>query len=168
MFKMFKSCQKSAFINKAKYTNTSTYEAGQREDFRLQKFSYKILLLCFLVKLSKKVQLFHRTIKRMLFQADVPSSSNHSENLKLWPWDEDLPPAFDTSDGGFLSFVPPPPRPWFLEDVAPDGVTTCDLCSWAMQDGQAISFEGRGEQFTVFFNFLNSISNIKTSFISLT
>ncbi|KAH1003439.1 hypothetical protein HUJ04_003364 [Dendroctonus ponderosae] len=85
-------------------------------------------------------------IKRMLFQADVPSSSNHSENLKLWPWDEDLPPAFDPSDGGFLSFVPPPPRPWFLEDVAPDGVTTCDLCSWAMQDGQAISFEGRGRQ----------------------
>ncbi|XP_019770750.1 uncharacterized protein LOC109544831 isoform X1 [Dendroctonus ponderosae] len=76
-------------------------------------------------------------------EADVPSSSNHSENLKLWPWDEDLPPAFDPSDGGFLSFVPPPPRPWFLEDVAPDGVTTCDLCSWAMQDGQAISFEGR-------------------------
>ncbi|KAJ9585895.1 hypothetical protein L9F63_020458 [Diploptera punctata] len=33
------------------------------------------------------------------------------------------------------SFVPPPPRPDFLDDHAtPDGVTTCDLCTWAWHD----------------------------------
>ncbi|KAK9871494.1 hypothetical protein WA026_012865 [Henosepilachna vigintioctopunctata] len=31
-------------------------------------------------------------------------------------------------------FVPPPPRPIFLDESAtPDGLTTCDLCSWAWQ-----------------------------------
>ncbi|KAK9499633.1 hypothetical protein O3M35_002644 [Rhynocoris fuscipes] len=30
------------------------------------------------------------------------------------------------------NFIPPPPRPAFLDrDIPPDGVTTCDLCSWA-------------------------------------
>ncbi|XP_047114777.1 uncharacterized protein LOC124795038 [Schistocerca piceifrons] len=30
------------------------------------------------------------------------------------------------------AFVPPPPRPHFLDDsAAPDGLTTCDLCAWA-------------------------------------
>lgn len=28
-------------------------------------------------------------------------------------------------------FLPPPPRPPYLEDVASDGLTTCDLCTWA-------------------------------------
>ncbi|XP_044272072.1 uncharacterized protein LOC123015991 [Tribolium madens] len=32
------------------------------------------------------------------------------------------------------NFVPPPPRPLFLDEgVTPDGLTTCDLCSWAWQ-----------------------------------
>uniref|UniRef100_A0A023FBR0 Uncharacterized protein n=1 Tax=Triatoma infestans TaxID=30076 RepID=A0A023FBR0_TRIIF len=36
-------------------------------------------------------------------------------------------------DGAWArGFLPPPPRPAFLErDIPPDGVTTCDLCSWA-------------------------------------
>lgn len=37
-------------------------------------------------------------------------------------------------EGGLWSsaFVPPPPRPDFLdEDTMTDGVTTCDLCTWA-------------------------------------
>lgn len=29
-------------------------------------------------------------------------------------------------------FVPPPPRPEFLEEeITNDGVTTCDMCTWA-------------------------------------
>ena len=29
-------------------------------------------------------------------------------------------------------FLPPPPRPAFLDDqVESDGLTTCDLCTWA-------------------------------------
>nr|CAD7395998.1 unnamed protein product [Timema poppensis] len=34
------------------------------------------------------------------------------------------------------SFVPPPPRPYFLDerDATPDGPTTCDLCTWAWRD----------------------------------
>ncbi|KAF6202150.1 hypothetical protein GE061_004548 [Apolygus lucorum] len=36
-------------------------------------------------------------------------------------------------DGAWArGFLPPPPRPAFLErDIHPDGLTTCDLCSWA-------------------------------------
>ncbi|XP_025423737.1 uncharacterized protein LOC112693061 isoform X3 [Sipha flava] len=30
-------------------------------------------------------------------------------------------------------FPPPPPRPPFLEPPYPDGLTTCDLCTWALQ-----------------------------------
>ncbi|XP_067012118.2 uncharacterized protein [Anabrus simplex] len=40
-------------------------------------------------------------------------------------------------EGGLWSssFVPPPPRPEFLDDHAtPDGLTTCDLCTWAWHD----------------------------------
>ncbi|XP_063911411.1 uncharacterized protein LOC135128434 [Zophobas morio] len=44
----------------------------------------------------------------------------------------------DASDSGLFTgnFVPPPPRPLFLEEgITPDGLTTCDLCSWAWQNG---------------------------------
>lgn len=52
--------------------------------------------------------------------------------------DEHSIPAMrlDGSEGGLWSgaFVPPPPRPVFLDEGAtPDGLTTCDLCSWAWQ-----------------------------------
>lgn len=50
--------------------------------------------------------------------------------------DEESPIPLDASEGGFFtgSFLPPPPRPLFLDDCAtPDGVTTCDLCTWAWQ-----------------------------------
>ncbi|CAH1187753.1 unnamed protein product [Phyllotreta striolata] len=46
------------------------------------------------------------------------------------------PLPLDASEGGFFSgnFVPPPPRPLFLDDSAtPDGPTTCDLCTWSWQ-----------------------------------
>ncbi|KAG5878914.1 hypothetical protein JTB14_016786 [Gonioctena quinquepunctata] len=51
--------------------------------------------------------------------------------------DDESPIPLDASEGGFFSgnFVPPPPRPFFLDDSAtPDGLTTCDLCSWAWQN----------------------------------
>lgn len=50
----------------------------------------------------------------------------------------------DGSEGGLFSgnFVPPPPRPIFLDDTAtPDGLTTCDLCSWAWQNGNAFNLD---------------------------
>ncbi|XP_031783680.1 uncharacterized protein LOC100679830 isoform X2 [Nasonia vitripennis] len=43
------------------------------------------------------------------------------------------------------SFVPPPPRPPFLpeETVPTDGLTTCDLCSWALRnDRYSFSLDG--------------------------
>ncbi|KAL0279747.1 UNVERIFIED_CONTAM: hypothetical protein PYX00_001241 [Menopon gallinae] len=50
-------------------------------------------------------------------------------------------------EGGLWSsaFVPPPPRPDFLdEDTMTDGVTTCDLCTWAWhQPAGADSLGGR-------------------------
>nr|KAF7398280.1 hypothetical protein H0235_016288 [Vespula pensylvanica] len=43
------------------------------------------------------------------------------------------------------SFVPPPPRPPYLpeEGIATDGLTTCDLCSWAWRnDRHSFSLDG--------------------------
>ncbi|TGZ32168.1 Uncharacterized protein DBV15_01089 [Temnothorax longispinosus] len=43
------------------------------------------------------------------------------------------------------SFVPPPPRPPYLpeESIATDGLTTCDLCSWAWRnDRHSFSLDG--------------------------
>uniref|UniRef100_A0A8D8PU83 Uncharacterized protein n=1 Tax=Cacopsylla melanoneura TaxID=428564 RepID=A0A8D8PU83_9HEMI len=52
-----------------------------------------------------------------------------------WGWDTD-----DEDEPQFFwgkSFLPPPPRPHYLEDsdtenIVNDGLTTCDLCSWAL------------------------------------
>jgi len=51
---------------------------------------------------------------------------------------------FDASEGGLFNghFVPPPPRPFFLDDSAtPDGLTTCDLCSWAWQESKSFTLD---------------------------
>ncbi|XP_046468984.1 uncharacterized protein [Neodiprion pinetum] len=43
------------------------------------------------------------------------------------------------------TFVPPPPRPPYLPDegISTDGLTTCDLCSWAWRhDRHAFSLDG--------------------------
>lgn len=61
---------------------------------------------------------------------------------------------FDNPDSGFWDgkFVPPPPRPPFLEDsIASDGLTTCDLCSWAWQDKGSFSFLGTISEFQIVF-----------------
>uniref|UniRef100_A0A336N2V1 CSON009262 protein n=1 Tax=Culicoides sonorensis TaxID=179676 RepID=A0A336N2V1_CULSO len=55
------------------------------------------------------------------------------------------PMPFDASEGGLWNgrFVPPPPRPPFLENtVLSDGLTTCDLCSWAWHDKNSFSSLG--------------------------
>ncbi|CRL04448.1 CLUMA_CG017532, isoform A [Clunio marinus] len=44
------------------------------------------------------------------------------------------------------SFVPPPPRPPYLEQLVSDGLTTCDLCGWAWSKKKFFSLEGYGEQ----------------------
>lgn len=52
---------------------------------------------------------------------------------------------FDASESGLWNgrFVPPPPRPPFWDDsVNSDGLTTCDLCTWALQDRNAFSIDG--------------------------
>lgn len=57
----------------------------------------------------------------------------------------DSPMPFDASENGLWNgrFVPPPPRPPFLdESVASDGLTTCDLCTWAWHDRNAFSLDG--------------------------
>lgn len=42
--------------------------------------------------------------------------------------------------------MPPPPRPAFLdENIATDGVTTCDMCSWAWQEDSGSGSGGGGK-----------------------
>lgn len=55
------------------------------------------------------------------------------------------PLPFDASENGLWNgrFVPPPPRPPFLDDtVTSDGLTTCDLCTWAWHNRNAYSLDG--------------------------
>lgn len=57
----------------------------------------------------------------------------------------DSPMPFDASEFGLWNgrFPPPPPRPPFLdEDITSDGLTTCDLCTWAWHDRNAYSLDG--------------------------
>lgn len=52
---------------------------------------------------------------------------------------------FDDSESGLWNgrFVPPPPRPPFWDDkIDSDGLTTCDLCTWALQDRNAFRIDG--------------------------
>lgn len=66
------------------------------------------------------------------------------------------PMPLDASENGLWNgkFVPPPPRPPFLEDtVSSDGLTTCDLCTWAWHDRTNYSLDGSiGECCTFFLN----------------
>ncbi|KAL1516678.1 hypothetical protein ABEB36_000559 [Hypothenemus hampei] len=52
-------------------------------------------------------------------------------------------PFYDHSQGGFLPFLPPPPRPLFLEDVLPSGTDACDLCPWTIRGKIITKAEGR-------------------------
>lgn len=80
----------------------------------------------------------------------TPGPNNLSGN-GWWPEgpDEDiLSIPLDASEGGLWSgnFVPPPPRPLFLDEgVTPDGLTTCDLCSWAWEKGNAFTLDAAME-----------------------
>lgn len=64
------------------------------------------------------------------------------------------PQPYDATESGLWNgrFVPPPPRPPFMADesVMPDGLTTCDLCSWAVHEKNAFSMEG---SFGTFFGW---------------
>lgn len=58
--------------------------------------------------------------------------------------------SLDTSESNFWSgsFIPPPPRPIFLEETATtDGLTTCDLCTWAWKSKSFIVDSARGKCF---------------------
>lgn len=74
-------------------------------------------------------------------------ANNDDDDFWLNAIEEDTfesPLAFDNSENGLWNgrFVPPPPRPPFLdESVAADGLTTCDLCTWAWQRN-AYSLDG--------------------------
>ncbi|XP_017017909.1 uncharacterized protein [Drosophila kikkawai] len=82
-------------------------------------------------------------------------SSFGDVTFDLFDDDDDLfgsPMAFDGSENGLWNgrFVPPPPRPPFFVDepVLSDGLTTCDLCSWAMPTKSTFMFEGTIEKAT--------------------
>lgn len=77
----------------------------------------------------------------------------NSSDLDYWAnaIEDDLLSGFPfDADSGFWDgkFVPPPPRPPFLEDsIASDGLTTCDLCSWAWKDKGIFSLDGALSEF---------------------
>lgn len=86
---------------------------------------------------------------------DVDNTDSSTINLLNEPTDwwanaiEDdsfySPMTFDAGENGLWNgrFVPPPPRPPFLdESVSSDGLTTCDLCSWAWHDRNSYSSLG--------------------------
>lgn len=52
------------------------------------------------------------------------------------------PLSFDATDSGLFNgnFVPPPPRPPFLDESAQfDGLTTCGMCSWATKNDHLLA-----------------------------
>ena len=95
-----------------------------------------------------------------LLQQEYQQQQHHQNYQQVSPIDEfdidywktsfedDLfnsPLTFDASETGLWNgrFVPPPPRPPFIDDTIPtDGLTTCDLCTWAIQEKNAFSLEG--------------------------
>lgn len=85
------------------------------------------------------------------FQA---SSIRTEPNVTKTGWYEDsLLFMLDVSESGLFSgvFVPPPPRPKFLDGtVKPDAFTKCDLCSWAWKKSKVLSTES---SFGNVFNF---------------
>lgn len=66
------------------------------------------------------------------------------------------PMPFDASENGLFNgkFVPPPPRPpWLDKRISSDGLTTCDLCSWALQDRNSFSFDSSTGKLTLLSTF---------------
>ncbi|XP_034133864.1 uncharacterized protein LOC117587335 isoform X2 [Drosophila guanche] len=87
--------------------------------------------------------------------AEQDLSSFGDVTFDIFDDDDDLfgsPMAFDATEQGLWNgrFVPPPPRPPFFVDepVLSDGLTTCDLCSWAMPTKNTFMFEGTIEKAT--------------------
>ncbi|XP_055843621.1 putative uncharacterized protein DDB_G0288537 [Episyrphus balteatus] len=91
-----------------------------------------------------------------LLSSSSSSASSSSSSSSTFEFFEDAaeffnsPLPFDASENGLFNgrFVPPPPRPPFLMDepVITDGLTTCDLCSWAMPTKSTFIFEGTIEK----------------------
>lgn len=80
--------------------------------------------------------------KTVLHVSSLSAWSLETESLSMI---DDEMQVIDTIDQSYWNgkFVPPPPRPPFLEEsIAPDGLTTCDLCSWAWQDKGSLSLDG--------------------------
>uniref|UniRef100_W8BFP4 Uncharacterized protein n=2 Tax=Ceratitis capitata TaxID=7213 RepID=W8BFP4_CERCA len=93
------------------------------------------------------------SIESLVASSAEDLSNFHDVSFDIFDDDDDLfgsPLAFDASDNGLWNgrFVPPPPRPPFLVDepVLSDGLTTCDLCSWAMPTKSTFMFEGTIEK----------------------
>lgn len=81
-------------------------------------------------------------LQRLAF--DMSVSDSLAEDIdENWIWPEAVeedtaevsPSTLFRADSTFWSgFLPPPPRPPYLEDqISTDGLTTCDLCSWALE-----------------------------------
>lgn len=73
------------------------------------------------------------------------------------------PLPFDASESGLWNgrFVPPPPRPPFWDDtITSDGLTTCDLCTWALHERNAFSLDGSisGEFLLLFYRMRVGLS----------
>lgn len=86
------------------------------------------------------------------------------------------PLTFDATEVGLFNgnFVPPPPRPPFLEESAQfDGLTTCGMCSWATKNdlvqANNSTIDVPGEwSFPVLITIVSIISALVGAFVMVT
>lgn len=83
------------------------------------------------------------------------------------------PLSFDATESGLFNgnFVPPPPRPPFLDESAQfDGLTTCGMCSWATKNDHLLATNnnnstiGRDQQWPALAKSPSNPSLFPTSF----